>query len=242
MALDSLGCSTYAVSTFLIMAKDPAFLFYSADFLVGTLTMSEQEIGQYAFLLCVMHQKGRLSEEKMNSALKSGKVLPSVLEKFKKDENGCYYNERLEMESNKRSKFTASRRSNAKAYAQASAEHMPKHMENANENEDVNEISISESTPREDSMKFFDMINQNSAEYFHFLVEFAKRTNLDENIAGREVKKFADYWCERTGNGKKMRWETEKTFEIQRRLSKWFGNASQWSKEKQLSKTKQFII
>lgn len=120
------------------MAKDPAFLFYSADFLVGTLTMSEQEIGQYAFLLCVMHQKGRLSEEKMNSALKSGKVLPSVLEKFKKDENGCYYNERLEMESTRRSKFTASRRSNAKAYAQASAEHMPKHMENANENEIIN--------------------------------------------------------------------------------------------------------
>lgn len=111
--------------------KDPAFLFYSSDFIVGTLMMTDKEVGQYIRVLCLMHQKGRLSEKDINNSTKT-KVLPSVLGKFKKDENNLYYNERLETESNKRSKFTESRRANAK--------HMPKHMEDVNEDVNVNSI------------------------------------------------------------------------------------------------------
>ncbi len=115
--------------------KDPAFLFYSSDFIVGTLMMTDKEVGQYIRVLCLMHQKGRLTEKQINTTTKS-KVMPSVLDKFKKDENNCYYNERLETESSKRSKFTESRRANAK--------HMPKHMEDINENRNINKIIFGE--------------------------------------------------------------------------------------------------
>lgn len=37
--------------------KDPAFLFYSSDFLSGTMLMTDEEIGQYIKLICLQHQK-----------------------------------------------------------------------------------------------------------------------------------------------------------------------------------------
>lgn len=51
--------------------KDPAFLFYSSDFLSGTLLMSDEEIGQYIKLLCLQHQKGHLKEKDMMNICKS---------------------------------------------------------------------------------------------------------------------------------------------------------------------------
>lgn len=99
-----------------------------------------------------------------------------------------------------------------------------------------------EKTPKEESNKFFEMISRNEQEYFDFLDNFSDKTKIDKGILNREVKNFVNYWSEKTQGGTKMRWETEKTFEIQRRLSKWFGNASKWSQEKKLLKTKQFIV
>ena len=43
--------------------KDPAFLFYSSDFLSGTFTMTNEQIGKYIRLLCIQHQKYILSEK-----------------------------------------------------------------------------------------------------------------------------------------------------------------------------------
>lgn len=40
----------------------------------------------------------------------------------------------------------------------------------------------------------------------------------------REIVKFTSYWTEKNKSGTKQRWETEKTFEIARRLTTWFGN------------------
>lgn len=113
------------------MAKDPAFLFYYQDFLVGTEFMEEHEVGIYIRLLCHQADKGRLSEKHMLSICKAYGFTKSIKEKFVKDKDGLYYNERLELEIQKRRKYSESRRNNAKsvkAYAQ--------HMEN--ENEDVN--------------------------------------------------------------------------------------------------------
>lgn len=90
--------------------KDPAFLFYSSDFLSGTMLMSDEDVGKYIKLLCLQHQQGHLTEEDMLSMKASKKVLS----KFKKDENGNYYNERLEYEANKRKAYSESRRNNRK--------------------------------------------------------------------------------------------------------------------------------
>jgi len=121
------------------MAKDPAVLFYTSDFLSGTFTMTDDQVGKYIRLLCLQHQKGGLSEKDMLSVCKA--YDEQVFDKFEKEGN-TFFNKRMKEESEKRRNFCESRRksaqttknqtNNPKAYA--------KRMENANENinEDVN--------------------------------------------------------------------------------------------------------
>ena len=92
--------------------KDPAFLFYSSDFLSGTLLMTDEEIGQYIKLLCLQHQKGHLKEKDMLIICKT--YNDNIFNKFKQDEDGNYYNKRLEEEIIKRQKYSESRRNNRK--------------------------------------------------------------------------------------------------------------------------------
>lgn len=89
------------------MAKDPAFLFYSQDFLVGTMALPFEDKGKYITLLCYMHQNGRISEE--TTRLLVGYVSDMLRLKFKQDSDGNWYNERLEIEVEKREKFKESR-------------------------------------------------------------------------------------------------------------------------------------
>ena len=112
------------------MAKDPAFLFYYQDFLVGTEFMTPEEVGIYIRILCHMADKGSLSARHMQSICRGYAFSDIIKEKFKINENGDYYNERLCNEVEKRRNYAESRRKNAstcKAYA--------KHMENENVNE-----------------------------------------------------------------------------------------------------------
>ena len=90
--------------------KDPAFLFYSNDFLSGTMLMSNEEVGIYIKLLCLQHQQGHLKEEDMLSIGATKKIFS----KFIKDDEGNYYNERLEYEANKRKAYSESRKNNRK--------------------------------------------------------------------------------------------------------------------------------
>lgn len=92
------------------MAKDPAFLFYSSDFLNGVADLTMEERGQYITLLCLQHQKGELTEK--TTRLSVGSVSVDVLNKFRKLENGNYSNDRLCLEIEKRQMFTESRRIN----------------------------------------------------------------------------------------------------------------------------------
>lgn len=110
--------------------KNPAFLFYSSDFLTGTRLMNYEEIGKYITLLCLQHQQGHLSEDDMNEIC--GTYIPRIYSKFQQDSDGKYFNNRLEIESIKRAKYTESRRVNRskKTYV--------KHMENENVNENIN--------------------------------------------------------------------------------------------------------
>ena len=128
------------------MAKDPAVLFYTSDFLTGTLTMSDEQIGKYIKLLCYQHQKGILTEKDMLNICKS--YDEDIWCKFVKSEEG-YYNKRMREEADKRRSYSESRRNN-KLKAKK-PEHMTnissscdEHMENENENvnEDINKDII----------------------------------------------------------------------------------------------------
>lgn len=122
--------------------KDPAFLFYSSDFLSGTMLMTDEEIGQYIKLLCLQHQKGHLKEKDMLNICKI--YNEDIFSKFKKDEDGNYYNERLEYEANKRKAYSESRRNNRKKKETYEKDmknicnSYEQHMGNANENRNIN--------------------------------------------------------------------------------------------------------
>ena len=94
------------------MSKDPAFLFYSSDFLTGTMFLTNEQIGIFIRLLCVQHQKGRLREKDMLKICKT--YDEDVFEMFTKDDENLFYNERLEAEVNKRKAYSESRRNNRK--------------------------------------------------------------------------------------------------------------------------------
>jgi len=46
-----------------------------------------------------------------------------------------------------------------------------------------------------------------------------------EKYSYEMCKEFYDYWTEKSDNGRKMRFEMEKTFEVKKRLVRWKKNA-----------------
>ena len=172
------------------MAKDPALLFYTSDFLTGTMFLSDEQVGKYIRLLCAQHQKGRLEEKDMLNICKTHDN--DVFSKFKKDSDGLYYNERMEMEATKRKNYSESRRKNREGKTK---EHMNntslsyvKHMDNVNVNEDVNIIPTKE-------------------DYIKYAVE--KKSNIDRESVGFKY----DSWVEngwQDGNGNPVKnWKTK---------------------------------
>lgn len=101
------------------MGKDPAFLFYTSDFLLGTLLMSFEDKGKYITLLSYMHQNGRISGDAIKKLV--GSISANLKLKFKIDENGLWYNERLEEEVAKRKCFVTSCRENGKLGGRSSS-------------------------------------------------------------------------------------------------------------------------
>lgn len=92
------------------MAKDPAFLFYTSDFLTGVIDMSMKERGQYITLLCLQHQRGHLSMKEIVKTV--GKPSEEVLSKFEVDDEGKYFNVRAEKEIAKRDAHCQKQREN----------------------------------------------------------------------------------------------------------------------------------
>lgn len=124
------------------MAKDPAFLFYPNDFDAATKFFSNEQVGIYMRLLIAQFQHGRLTEKQF--LFIAGGWDSELMQKFKRDDAGLYYNERLELEVTKRKSFSESRRKNVqKRYI--SSTHVTTsevHMENENENVIANETKV----------------------------------------------------------------------------------------------------
>ena len=124
------------------MGKDPAFLFYSSDFLTGTMFMTDEQVGKYIRLLCAQHQTGHLTEEHMLNICKT--YDKHIFDKFKKDDRGSYYQPRLEDEINKRKLYSQSRSENRKGKSKSKKDmknissSYVKHMENENEIININ--------------------------------------------------------------------------------------------------------
>lgn len=116
------------------MGKDPAFLFYSSDFLIGTVFMSNEQIGKYVKLLCFQHQFQSLTKEQVIAVTVTWDEI--IMAKFV-CENGTYFNQRLRDEADKRIKYCQSRRDNRISHEKDMSNIRETHdsrMENENEN------------------------------------------------------------------------------------------------------------
>jgi uncharacterized protein YdaU (DUF1376 family) len=129
------------------MSKDPAILFYTADFRQGTLLLSDEQTGQYIRLLCDQHQNGHLPDQHILNVCKT--YDSPVLKKFIRDENGFWYNKRMQLEtikrvsycdSRKRSRFIGIEKQKNKQQrtSQHTLLHTSRRMDNDNDNENDN--------------------------------------------------------------------------------------------------------
>jgi uncharacterized protein YdaU (DUF1376 family) len=191
------------------MSKDPAVLFYTSDFLSGTFTMTDEQVGKYIRLLCLQHQKGRLTEKDMLSICKA--YDNEIWDKFDQIE-GFFINDRMYNESIRRSKFTESRRNNAKSIkndsiSEALAEHMHKHMETETENITINKKEL-----------------------------FINSIDPFVTLLGGSYQEFIDYWTEPSKSGK-LRYEAQKFFDIKRRVNTWLQNKNKYGNSKDIDAT-----
>ena len=88
----------------------PAVLLYPQDFIAGCAEMTMAERGAYITLLCYQNIHGHMSKVYID------RVCPDcpdyVLEKFDKDDDGKYYNARMEKEIERRCNYSKSRGQN----------------------------------------------------------------------------------------------------------------------------------
>ena len=141
------------------MAKDPAFLFYSSDFLSGVSDITMEERGQYITLLCLQHQKGHLSKKVIGLCI--GNATADVLDKFSIDNDGLYFSPRLDVEIQKRRDHSQKQKQRAldgwvKRKATADATALPLE----NENEIINDI-IDINTNNKNQEFFKNLISSN---------------------------------------------------------------------------------
>jgi uncharacterized protein YdaU (DUF1376 family) len=192
------------------MAKDPAFLFYSSDFLNGVADLTMEERGQFITLLCLQHQKGTLTDKTIRLSL--GSVSVDVLSKFLKDKDGNFYNERLSEEIEKRIQFTESRRNNGSKGGRPKNNTKPlglaKHnlMEDVNENENENII-----------------INKSKCTFEQVYEYMSLR--IGKEVAKIEAEKFVNYY---ESNGWKVGKNPMKSWGAA--ANNWITNTKQYAK------------
>lgn len=82
------------------------------------------------------------------------------------------------------------------------------------------------SKPSDINRRFFDAMAEKKNEYHAFVSEFLNKNGAPQTLfpeTARRIDEFVSYWTERSKSGK-QRWELEKTFEVDRRLARWFKN------------------
>lgn len=192
------------------MAKDPAFLFYSSDFLNGVADLTMEERGQFITLLCLQHQKGTLTDKTIRLSL--GSVSVDVLSKFLKTKEGNFYNERLQEEIEKRIQFTESRRNNGSKGGRPKNNTKPLGLAKHNLMEDVNE------NENEDII-----INKSKCSYLEVYEYISLRIGTEQGKI--EAEKFFNYY---ESNGWKVGKNPMKSWT--HAANNWISNKKEYAK------------
>ena len=173
------------------MAKDPAFLFYPGDYIGGTMGMTFEEKGAYIELLMMQFMRGHMTKHMIEHVI--GHIWQHIEHKFIQDENGLYYNVRLDEEKIKRKKFTESRTKNKKGtnqYTKNKEEkehitnhmsgHMTKHMENENVNENINS---NENKKNDEILKNSNLNREPNKPTYQTVYEYFYKLGASEDMA-----------------------------------------------------------
>lgn len=134
--------------------KDPSFLFYPKDWVVGTFDFNAAQKGCFIDLLAMQHSKGALEYKTIQKICYELDTteLQEVLEKFKRNPDGTYFNTMLANVMMKREEYKKNQSDLAKKrWRNKMPRHMPTDMpthmpteclrvENVNENENGTEI------------------------------------------------------------------------------------------------------
>lgn len=98
------------------MSKSPAFQFYAADFMIGIMGMSDEEVGIYIKMLATQWLHGSLPNcKKTIKKMINSRKVPSemVMRKFVISDDGFLRNERMEKVREKQKSFVETRKENA---------------------------------------------------------------------------------------------------------------------------------
>ncbi len=193
------------------MGKDPAILFYTQDWLTGTMFFSFEQKGKYITLLCAQHQLGGLINKDDFMAVVGDDIV--VKNKFVETDDG-FYNERLMNEMEKRSIKSTNLSANAKI-------RWDKHKQKQCKG---NAIAADLQMPIEDEDEDEDVINiKDVKEYFKFQgsEEFAQDFFDHFNAQG---------W--KTGPGRKItNWQSKANVWIKKELNKSGGGKQHFEKD-----------
>jgi hypothetical protein len=176
------------------MAKDPAMLWYWADWNSGTTTLSRFLKGCYMDLLHAQFNSGHLSLDEIKTVLGSdfGTAWPTLQKKFKKDDDGLFFNVRLQEEKEKRIAFTTSRRNNLESKAHTDkhkGKHMAPHMDNVNVNKD--EIVFGEK--KETSIVIKKVFANDMVKRVYDLEKFFEANDQLESMKRAGMDKFDEF-------------------------------------------------
>lgn len=204
--------------------KDPAFLFYPNDYIGGTMGMTFEQKGAYIELLMLQFNRGHMTTDMIGQTLGQtmDKIWPVLASKFEQDEQGRYYNQRLESEILKRKAYSQSRRNNLTGKNQHNKStqndttpsgHMTTHMEGQttthmeNENEDINVIENKEEKegagrkgnkqPKPEKTKYTDFVNMTEIEHEKLIEQYgpdatARMITILDNYKGSKGKTYKD--------------------------------------------------
>ena len=172
--------------------KDPAFLFYPGDWLSGTMLMNRHHKGAYMDLLMAQFNNGHLSIENIKTVLGEKDFLDlwdSMLKvKFVIDDDGKYFNVRLDTEIKKRKAFTESRKRNLFGKDEEKPDikdqvddHMDDHMENRNRN-------IYNNTPKECK----EVLIGGVGEKLKYIKDDKQYCNELKKLTPQELNKYQD--------------------------------------------------
>lgn len=92
--------------------KDPALMFYTANFLAETRRMNYEQVGKYIKLICFQHQTGHIIEEEFFEVVSKSDTTISCL--YDVDNEGRYFVQHIDDAIEKRRQFCITRSQNAK--------------------------------------------------------------------------------------------------------------------------------